>query len=631
MPFNPTDEQDVILRHDIARDARILAGPGTGKSATLVALIEKLLSGERPPRLKLLTFTRAATGELAQKVAEHPAAATQRPSTIHSFAISLLLRNPGSGAFPEPLRIADDWEQSEIVHPTLARLLGVTTTFLKRQLIPEMASGWERLDEVRFPTVSPELRARFVGAWHEHRDIYGYTLLAELPFRLREALRDHPNLQGADYDLLFVDEYQDLNACDLEVLKLISQRGCRIIGTGDDDQSIYGFRWAAPEGIRRFADDYPHSLDYPLTLTQRCGRRIVEWANYVIQGDLNRQHGRELRCADAAPEGRVALLAFANETAEAEGVAGLVARLIERDGLRPSGILILLRTDHNKQFSRLIRAQLEQRGIQSFDPDTAKDLLANPDNRRLIAILRLLSNRTDSIAWASLLRLTPGVGENFVGYIYQRASAARQQFGASLLQAHQEGFPNTNRAVATRARDMIDGVLAWLDGRQVPELPDNGWGAWIIDAAGGNVAPAPTPPLAELLLKLDGVMEGGLDLGRYVSQIGPLGKDLMQTECEGVRIMGMANSKGLTVDATIIAAVEEGIIPRPDQDVSEERRLMYVAMTRAKTHLYCTWARVRRGPTARVGAAPGGMRRVTNFLVGGPVQSQNGTAFLQAD
>lgn len=89
------------------------------------------------------------------------------------------------------------------------------------------------------------------------------------------------------------------------------------------------------------------------------------------------------------------------------------------------------------------------------------------------------------------------------------------------------------------------------------------------------------------------------------------------------------NTKGLTVDATIIAAAEEGIIPRPGDDLSEERRLMYVAMTRAKEHLYCTWALRRQGPTAHAGAAPGGLRQLTNFLMGGPVRSQDGAAFLR--
>jgi len=93
MAFAPTPEQTAIIGHGMDRHARVLAGPGTGKSATLVALVDQLLSGNPAPRLKLLTFTRAATGELAKKVSEHPAAAAERPSTIHSFAISVLLRN----------------------------------------------------------------------------------------------------------------------------------------------------------------------------------------------------------------------------------------------------------------------------------------------------------------------------------------------------------------------------------------------------------------------------------------------------------------------------------------------------------------------------------------------------------
>src|SRR5712691_2400223 len=130
MAYVPTAEQEAILAHVINRNARVLAGPGTGKSATLVALMDRLLCDESEPKIKLLTFTRAATAELAKKVSDHPAAATQRPSTIHSFAISVLLRNPGTGDFSQPLRIADDWEDSEVVRPTLARRAGVRVTRL---------------------------------------------------------------------------------------------------------------------------------------------------------------------------------------------------------------------------------------------------------------------------------------------------------------------------------------------------------------------------------------------------------------------------------------------------------------------------------------------------------------------
>jgi DNA helicase-2/ATP-dependent DNA helicase PcrA len=353
--FIPTPEQQAILQHAANQHARILAGPGTGKSATVVALIEGLVARNPRPKIKLLTFTRAATGELAKKVAEHPTAATTRPSTIHSFAISLLLQNPGAGGFPRPLRIADDWEQDEIIQPTLAKRVGVTKTFLKNQLLPEMASGWESLAPVKFPKVDEELRARFIGAWQEHRRVYGYTLLSELPYALNEAMRDNPTFEGVDYELLIVDEYQDLNSCDLAVLKLVADRGCVIIGTGDDDQSIYGFRWAAPEGIRRFLEDYRGAADYPLSVTQRCGSQIVRWANHIINGDPDRDRARPaLRAATGAPVGEVALLAFRGERAEAQGVAAIAHGLIQTDGVARSQILVLLRGDFHRQFSKLI-------------------------------------------------------------------------------------------------------------------------------------------------------------------------------------------------------------------------------------------------------------------------------------
>src|SRR6266849_4505337 len=168
MAYVPTGEQTAILAHDYHRHARVLAGPGTGKSATLVGLVDHLLAGNPAPRIKLLTFTRAATAELAKKVSEHPAAAAERPSTIHSFSISVLLQNPGAANLPAPLRIADGWEYEMIVRPTLARLVG-TGVLLVDRLVREMAANWESLRPEHDPRIEARLRARFMGAWNEHR------------------------------------------------------------------------------------------------------------------------------------------------------------------------------------------------------------------------------------------------------------------------------------------------------------------------------------------------------------------------------------------------------------------------------------------------------------------------------
>ena len=267
--FDPSSEQQAILAHSPGQHARILAGPGTGKSATLVAWLGDLSDGANPPKLKLLTFTRAATSELAGKVLDHEALAAERPSTVHSFAISALLQNEGAGDFPQPLRMVDDWEKDQIVESSLARRARVNKRRIHR-LMQEMAAAWESLNEEEDPKVDPEERGRFLGVWNEHRTIYGYTLLAELPYAFLTALRDHPDLDGIDFDLLIVDEYQDLNACDLAMLREIAKRGCAVIGAGDDDQSIYSFRKADPAGIRRFDEDYPEAVTYPLSISRRC-------------------------------------------------------------------------------------------------------------------------------------------------------------------------------------------------------------------------------------------------------------------------------------------------------------------------------------------------------------------------
>ena len=448
--YDPTPEQQEILGYEPDRHARVLAGPGTGKSATLVALIDRLLEGVPAPRVRLLTFTRAATGELAKKVSEHPAVAAERPSTIHSFAISVLLRNPGAADFPEPLRIADPWEYETLLRPTLARRAGVGVRELDR-LVREMAAAWESLQPEVDDRVDPRTRARFLGAWDEHRRIYGYTLLAELPYALRQALLDHPILDGVAYDLLVVDEYQDLNACDLAVLHLLADRGCSLIGAGDDDQSIYSFRKAAPEGIRRFPDEYQGSADFTLSISQRCGSDIIDWATFVIEGDPDRPPRPRLEPADGSPPGEVALLAFDGQVAEARGVARLVENLIHEEDVPAAEILVLVRSDYNKHFSRLIEHELDARGIQSSDPEYIERMLAEVPNRWMLAAFRLLVHRTDSLAWATLLHLTDGIGEAFITYIYERARAERVQFGTALLTARDGGFDGAPTTSARRA------------------------------------------------------------------------------------------------------------------------------------------------------------------------------------
>jgi DNA helicase-2/ATP-dependent DNA helicase PcrA len=308
---------------------------------------------------------------------------------------------------------------------------------------------------------------------------------------------------------LVVDEYQDLNACDLDVLKLLGQRGCSIIGAGDDDQSIYSFRKAAPEGIRRFLTDYPGAKDYPLSLTQRCGSRIMEWATYIIEGDPDRPRTKlRLKSAEGSPPGDVALLSFAGEVAEAKGIAALIEKLRTK-GLPPAEILVLLRGDHNGTFSKPIKEQLEKLNIPYSDPDAVKRLLGEPGNRQMLAIFHLLVHREDSLAWASLLHLTSGIGDTFSEYVHERAREGRTLFGPTLLGAYEEGFTGGPSQSTKRAQALVRSVLDWVEAHPLPQQEGIRWGQWMVETAGSNAAPSPSEELRKLLLGLDEFVEPG--------------------------------------------------------------------------------------------------------------------------
>lgn len=620
MPFNPTDEQRQILNHNLDRHARVLAGPGTGKSATFIAL---LIKNAGNVRTRLLTFTRAATAELISKIEENENVECERPSTLHAFCISILLRNPGLGEFPRPLRMTDDWERDCIVEATLSRRLHILK-WRVTDLFGELAANWESFIPEEAPKVTPEQRARFMGAWQQHREIFGYTLPSELPYALRTALQDHDELEGLDYRLLVVDEYQDLNSCDLEVLRELAERGSIILAAGDDDQSIYSFRKAHPAGIRRFLDDYQGASDYPLSLTQRCAKRIVAWANFVIQGDPDRPRNRPvLTATPAAPEGDVGLFSFGGETAEARGIARIAKKLIEEGRVPASEILILLRTDYHGQFSKKIKEALEREEIPFSDPSTVDELMESPRTRAIVSKLRLLMNREDSLAWATLLYLTRGIGDAFVDYIYDHARDRRITFATALLQLRANSFENGPQGSARRAHALIDETLAWLDATVVPDVtPDGGWAAWIIELFRETPSPI-SAELSEILTSVEERIEPTDDLGRHLSQVWPFAKDMALARSNGVRIMTLGASKGLTVRAVIIGALENGIVPKDGCELGEERRLLYVGMTRAREFLYGTWARTRRGPTARAGRAHVGQpRQLSAFLEGGPVRTQ---------
>ena len=172
--------------------ARLLAGPGTGKTLTLTRHVCFLIAekGISPGTIQIATFTRTAAQELRVRITDAVGAGTTpHISTLHAFALQQLIRNEaGITILPLPLRIADDWEEHSIILEDLKSQVDLPRIQDTQELLNQMSADWQSLtaDESdwgrRFPN------PRFLGAWQEHRDIYGYTLRAELVYRFKKVL-----------------------------------------------------------------------------------------------------------------------------------------------------------------------------------------------------------------------------------------------------------------------------------------------------------------------------------------------------------------------------------------------------------------------------------------------------------
>lgn len=621
--------------------AKLLAGPGTGKTLTLTRhicfLVEEL--DVSPADILAVTFTRAAARELRQRVeGEVGEENCPRISTLHSFALRQLLRNAARIAdLPQPVRIADDWEERNIILEDFKALLGLPTIREARNLLNELSADWQSLtaDEADWERRFPD--PRFLGMWREHRNTYGYTLRAELVYQLKKALQQRGDSELEDsFKYLLVDEYQDLNRCDLSVVQEVASRGVDLFVAGDDDQSIYGFRKAHPEGIRRFICDYEGAQDHPLEICKRCDRQILNLGLFVARQDPRRVD-KEIRPEPGRGQGEVGVLRFPNQDAEAGGIAQLCAHLLQDHSLSPDDILILIRSDHNHAFSRPIREALEAARIPVAASTEATNPLDDPDGRAFLAFMRLAAGREDSLAWRTFLQVwCAGVGSGAIGAVYALARSRGIGFAQAVLEAHADPSMLPSRYQGRLQRAIGD----VLDEQDVC-FPDGGQQDYETCDELIQVMRTAAEPLIEddderesvlSELRLAAEVAEATSIEDLVHAIEVASEDIEQEIVrDKVNILTMHRAKGLTAEAAIVAACEDQYIPgRASGDaVDDERRLLYVSLTRAKHHLFVTYCDRRTGPQQYTGRDGGRIARsLSRFLIDCTHAPQSGRTLI---
>lgn len=611
-----TSDQIKAIDH-IGSHARLLAGPGTGKTKTLTRRVLSLILQHNadPETILLLTFTRLAAAQLKdeiKKVLEPLGKATPQVSTLHSFALKQILYNSSRiDVLPRPIRIADDWEERHIIQEDLKRILNLKEIADVQKLINQLSTDWEtlRVDEIGWEQQFPN--PAFLGAWQGHKNQYGETLRAELVYQLKKQLNQNRDFQlDKEYKHILIDEYQDLNACDLAVVNELAKRGAELFVAGDDDQSIYGFRFATPTGIRNFDQFYQNAQKLALEICFRCDKNILHSAEFVASLDPARLP-KPTRPKDEADEGEVLIVGFRDQTHEAESIAKKIKSLIDA-GTNPDQITILLRSDRNGALSKPIIEMLKKQSVD-VSLSTDSELDNNNEYRAVLSIIRLLVDQNDCLAWRTLLQIGKnGLGDECIKNLGNYAQSKGVRFSEAIQKIAEN--PSELQKFGQKISNFVSETKVIIEELKKVEKPTD-----VINSLVDKFITA--SEIKEQVKKyFIGILENQkkIDLENLIKVVSISSEFIEQeTKENAVNILTMHQAKGLTFDVCFIVGAEDEYIPGRNTGDKEgdERRLLYVSMTRARHKLFISYCNKRTGQQRHSGSNSGTEKRtLTRFL-----------------
>jgi DNA helicase-2/ATP-dependent DNA helicase PcrA len=594
-------EEQLIPISSNSKNKLILAGPGTGKSYTILGFILDLINNKtiNPNNIIVLTFTRAATAELKKKIKENIDSLKGLPGvfTLHGFALRQLMKNSRNiKTLPDNFVIADDYEERYVIYEDIKKLLNVPRIDEINILFKRLAANWEMLNADRTGWEIDFDKPEFIGAWNRHRKIYGYVLRSELVYQFKNLLVQEPdaNIDGPINNLI-VDEYQDLNKCELLVVSKLMERGANIFSAGDDDQSIYGFRYAEPEGIRNFLKDIPLSEQFFIKECRRCDKLILDFALNVIKQDYRRIN-KEL-VSVTGKHGEYHVLHFQNQFNEAAKIAEIICSLNKKKKLPFNDIIILLRNDKNSMFSGVIKDKLQQRQIPISSGIDFYEFFDSINGRYLAALLKYIKNSENDLAIRTLLQLTPGIGEVTISLIYDYADRNNMRFSKVINEINQ----GINKELQ-KNRILVNTIAKIATYKEHFNNKDIDF-TYLINELFSVIPNCEHGFITNVNKFIEMFEISSMDdfIYNIIEYLGP--NENNEVQPDGVRVMTMHKAKGLSASAVFVIGVEDENIPGKG-NIDEERRLLYVSLTRARNYLFITYCENRTGQQQHSGYLP---------------------------
>jgi|GEM_PF-1806083 len=587
-----------IVRHRFG-PAIVIAGPGSGKTTTLAERFVSLCQDDKsdPSRIVGVTFTNYATDQMKTKVKEKCPkleASDLHIGTLHSLAKGLLHKYSGKLNLPSSFRVVTGRDQEAILLTDMRlelkakkfKLWPHEKKYLSRfqatkASVPDIDTVAKSPNGKEFPNQT-EFNESYDLLLRYYKSIDWYDVVS-LAVKLLKDNKDILSVVAGKIDHLLVDEYQDLNRADHEFIRLLATKTRSIMVFGDDDQSIYQTRRSAnPQGIRDFDNLYQNVKNYPLSICWRCGSSILDAAWRLIDVNDKRMPERKPKKKPIPnPECGCGAFEPLQRNSEKQEIQMIFDELQKEKTSNKTckEILVLF---HSKKIGRKYLDVIEKKDL------VVKNLLGQPDKKSdsvllLYEMLRLLKDESDNLASRFLL-------EKFfhqnVSWIAKRRRISQKK-NISLWQS---AFNNTKtphiildwpeklekwRQMENIAEMLID-ITSSMGIKEEPEIKKiNDW-----------INKQKSFRIAEILDRF----ERGIDFAESDSEES---SEKTEETCS-IKFMTMHGAKGLDADIVFIPALEDELMPNKWYE-PEQRRLLYVSMTRAKCRLTLSWAWSRKG------------------------------------
>ncbi len=576
-----------------ANTIRAVAGPGSGKSFAIKKRILRILeSGASPEKILAITFTRTAAHDLKTEISSLGIDGAERvhSRTLHSHALRILMHDSVLEQTGRVPRMVIDHEQKpifrDIDNPDFGNIRD------KERLLDAYMAGWARLqqDEAGFEQsqIDRDFKTDLLDWFNRHNGI----LVGEVIPIVIEYLRNNPAVEFiGEYDYILVDEFQDLNKSEQEFIRLI-RGNSDIVIVGDDDQSIYGFKFAHPQGIQQIEDLFGQYDDVPFDVCRRCPTLVTRMASELISKNPNRTLG-VLNHFEGNPEGVVNIVQWTDYQSELRGITQFIVKELAKGVIEAQDVLIL--TPRRKIGYRLRDLLLTNNiPVKSYFRES---VIASKEAQRAFSLMNHLSNPEDQISLRFLLGYD---SSDFRKNQYARLQQIATERGISIKhvldQILRGDIPETNLKSIVNTYRKIIADLPNLK-RSITDNQSDGFANYFVT----NEA------LEDDFYELDQIYRAAIDIveteltdDNFDDWFREVMKIVLETIAlpdspdviDHVRIMSLHSSKGLSAKLVILTAMIDPLMPFIPGDVEpahvnsviqEARRLFYVAITRCKS------------------------------------------------